>query len=38
MGVAEDGTTVLIIHNWRGSYIGDNEHGQLYYVTEIKRA
>lgn len=26
IGVAEDGATVLIMHNWRCSYIGDNEH------------
>ncbi len=26
IGVAEDGTTVLIMQNWRCAYIGDNEH------------
>lgn len=29
IGVAEDGRTVLIMNNWRCSYIGDNEHRAL---------
>lgn len=29
IGVTEDGTTVLIMNNWRCSYVGDNEYGAM---------
>ena len=29
IGVAEDGTTVLVMHNWRCSYAGDNKSGAM---------